>query len=112
MDTDISFRQQRIDLLKVYRGEIALLAEPRIALFDLDLAQWARMQDECAVEVGEHRKVIERKLAWLREVMQTEIPGGNDDRQFRSEPPAARRHDPLRRGARPILPKLGRQGRR
>lgn len=76
VDTDVAFRQQRVDLLKVYRGEIATLAEPRIAQFDLDLAQWARMQDEFTAELGEHRKVIERKLAWLREVMQTEIPGG------------------------------------
>lgn len=76
VETDIAFRNQRIDLLKVYRGEIATLAKPRVSLFDLDLAQWSRMQDEFAVEVGEHRKVIARKLTWLNEVMQTEIPGG------------------------------------
>lgn len=76
VDTDVAFRQQRIDLLKSYRGEIATLAEPRLALFDLDLAQWARMQDEFTAEIGEHRKVIARRLAWLREIMQTEMPGG------------------------------------
>ena len=76
VDTDVAFRQQRIDLLKAYRAEIAKLAEPRLALFDLDLAQWGRMQDEFTAEVAEHRKVIERKLKWLQEIMQTEIPGG------------------------------------
>ncbi|MBL9010524.1 MAG: hypothetical protein JNL56_05020 [Alphaproteobacteria bacterium] len=75
VDTDVAFRQQRIDLLKTYRAEIATLAQPRIALFDLDLHQWGRMQDEFTAEAGEHRKVIERKIKWLKEIMQTEIPG-------------------------------------
>ena len=76
VETDVGFRQLRIDVLKSYRAEITKLAKPRLDLLDLDLAQWGRLQDEFASELGEHRKVIERKIKWLQEIMQTEMPGG------------------------------------
>jgi hypothetical protein len=76
VETDVGIRQLRIDVLKAYRGQIAQLARPRLDQLDLDLAQWGRLQDEFSAELGEHRKVIERKIKWLQEIMQTEMPGG------------------------------------
>ena len=76
VDTDVAIRKLRIDVLKAYRAQIATLAHPRIAQLDLDLAQWGRLQDEFDAELGEHRKVIERRIKWLQEIMQTEMPGG------------------------------------
>ncbi|MCC6919058.1 MAG: hypothetical protein IT548_07625 [Alphaproteobacteria bacterium] len=76
VDTDVGIRRLRIDVLKAYRAEITKLAEPRQAQLDLDLAQWGRLQDEFTAELGEHRKVIARKVKWLQEIMQTQMPGG------------------------------------
>jgi hypothetical protein len=76
VETDVGIRQIRIDVLKAYRAQITELAQPRLAQLELDLAQWGRAQDEFASEVGEHRKVIERRIKFLQEIMQTEMPGG------------------------------------
>lgn len=74
VDVDSQVRQMEIDLYLLWRGLLDKLARPRLEQIDLALQQWARTQSEFDIELAQHRHRIERRITWLREVIDTRIP--------------------------------------
>jgi hypothetical protein len=74
VDVDAQVRQMEIDLYLLWRGLLDQLARPRLQQLDLALQQWARTQSEFDIELAQHRHRIERRIKWLREVIDTQIP--------------------------------------
>ena len=74
VDVDAQVRQAEIDLYRLWRGLLDRLAQPRQQQLDLALEQWGRTQSEFDVELAQHRHRIERRIKWLREVIDTQIP--------------------------------------
>jgi len=74
VDVDAQVRQLEIDLYLLWRGLLDALASPRLQQLNLSLEQWARTQSEFDIELAQHRHRIERRIKWLREVIDTQIP--------------------------------------
>lgn len=74
VQADVAVRELRIALLEAFRAAIGSHIGPRVDQLSLELAQWAATQNEFSQELGILRQNHERYVAWLRAVIDTQIP--------------------------------------